>query len=83
MTAWKRMQRFYEPGTFTVQERRDAIADLAMLKNSPYWDRVNANTARRLAREIGITAIRPQDIPANYMANTRRCRPLTVPPPRS
>lgn len=80
LDAWAELRQFGEPGPLTIAERRTVRMRIERLKRSIAIDHENIGYERKVAAQLGIRAIEPQDIGAEELANALRCRSILTPP---
>jgi len=76
VSAWRALARFSEPGTVSVQERRDARAPIRILKGWLGVTRQNTDSERKIARKLGIAPTRPPVLTDANVKSIRECPPI-------
>ena len=80
---WFALRRFAEPGPLSLDDRRNIRMALQNLEGTITVDHGNIASYRQLAKELGIEARRPQDIPLAWRTDALVCRSVLEPPPAS
>jgi hypothetical protein len=73
------LARFSEPGPMSLEDRREARSAINLL--SRYLDIQEANivSTKQLAKELGVKAIFPEDMPQSLLKRTKVCQSVFEP----
>lgn len=78
--AWASIQRFALPGAISIDDRRSIIGHLNdAMRQSATWDS-NMPVARKIADELGIKPIRPDNVGSDFLEEVKTCDPIFVAP---
>lgn len=74
--AWIQMYRFSEPGPVSTEERRDAAATLVQIRGYNHLFKSNFDFSLKLAEDLKIDPIRPDNLDEGAMAALKQCNLL-------
>lgn len=75
ITEWFELQRFALPGTVSLDDRRDLYGRLrrALILNRVWQP--NMDISRKIAKDLGIEPIRPDNVSSDTLQQAKTCRP--------
>jgi hypothetical protein len=78
--TWIRLLPYAEPGAISLADRRTIRS---ILRIADRYNRVlqsNYPVSRKLAQDLGIKSVRPDDVPPNLLAHADDCPSFVGPP---
>lgn len=76
--AWIQMYRFSEPGQVSAEERREAAVALVQIRGYNYLFKNNFQLSTKLARDLNIRPLRPENVEPGEIAEVSKCTSLKM-----